>query len=95
MPKYDGTGPQGKGPMTGRGEGYCVLRLPDTDQAPYGFAGIQGTPVSLRTPADRRTGDFWFHRWVESVPWLRWVYAYRRGRHWGRRRTCHSNRITG
>jgi len=25
MPGFDGTGPLGKGPFTGRGEGYCVL----------------------------------------------------------------------
>ena len=24
MPRYDGTGPQGMGPMTGRGMGYCT-----------------------------------------------------------------------
>jgi len=23
MPRYDGTGPRGKGPRTGRGMGYC------------------------------------------------------------------------
>ena len=25
MPNFDGTGPRGKGPMTGCGRGYCVL----------------------------------------------------------------------
>lgn len=29
MPRFDGTGPRGEGPFTGRGEGYCVIRLPD------------------------------------------------------------------
>ena len=29
MPGFDGTGPQGKGPLSGRGEGYCAIRLPD------------------------------------------------------------------
>jgi hypothetical protein len=24
MPRYDGTGPEGQGPMTGRGRGYCA-----------------------------------------------------------------------
>ena len=24
MPRFDGTGPLGKGPFTGRGRGYCV-----------------------------------------------------------------------
>jgi hypothetical protein len=27
MPGFDGTGPNGKGPMTGKGRGYCVVRL--------------------------------------------------------------------
>ncbi|MBN1160493.1 MAG: DUF5320 domain-containing protein [Dehalococcoidales bacterium] len=25
MPNYDGTGPDGKGPMTGLGRGYCII----------------------------------------------------------------------
>ena len=27
MPNFDGTGPDGKGPMTGLGRGYCVLPI--------------------------------------------------------------------
>jgi len=27
MPKLDGTGPQGKGPMTGAGSGDCIIAL--------------------------------------------------------------------
>ena len=27
MPNFDGTGPRGKGPMTGCGRGYCVLPI--------------------------------------------------------------------
>ena len=27
MPNYDGTGPSGKGPMTGCGRGYCVIPI--------------------------------------------------------------------
>ncbi len=45
MPGFDGTGPQGKGPMTGRGMGFCVLKdLKDTGQT-KGLAGIQGIPI--------------------------------------------------
>lgn len=51
MPRFDGTGPQGKGPMTGRSEGYCAVKIPESGQAPYGYAGLQGTPVRLGTPA--------------------------------------------
>ena len=32
MPRLDGTGPDGKGPMTGRGRGYCVMPLNTTEQ---------------------------------------------------------------
>jgi|WetSurMetagenome_2_1015567.scaffolds.fasta_scaffold576618_2 hypothetical protein len=31
MPKFDGSGPSGKGPMTGRGSGYCVIQLNTTE----------------------------------------------------------------
>jgi hypothetical protein len=27
MPGFDGTGPAGRGPFTGRGEGYCAVPL--------------------------------------------------------------------
>ncbi len=27
MPKHDGTGPSGSGPMTGKGEGTCIIPL--------------------------------------------------------------------
>jgi hypothetical protein len=47
MPGFDGTGPQSQGPMTGRGEGYCALRLPGPGQVPQGYAGLQRTPVRL------------------------------------------------
>jgi len=32
MPGFDGTGPHGMGPMTGRGMGYCVISLSTQDQ---------------------------------------------------------------
>ena len=47
MPGFDGTGPQGQGPMTGRGEGYCAIRLPEPGGVPVGYAGWQGSPVRL------------------------------------------------
>lgn len=37
MPRFDGTGPKGRGPLTGRGMGYCAVRLPseaDTGPSP-------------------------------------------------------------
>ncbi len=47
MPAFDGTGPRGLGPMTGRGEGYCALVLPSpgTRDRPYGYTGLSGAPV--------------------------------------------------
>jgi hypothetical protein len=51
MPGFDGTGPRGRGPLTGRGEGYCALVLPADGQAPFGYAGLQGRPVRM----DQRT----------------------------------------
>ena len=49
MPGFDGTGPQGKGPLSGRGEGYCAIRLPDPRSGgqAYGYAGRAGLPVRL------------------------------------------------
>ena len=52
MPGFDGTGPRGLGPMTGRGEGYCAIVLPSpgTAKAPYGYAGLAGVPVGMSYP---------------------------------------------
>jgi hypothetical protein len=51
MPKYDGTGPRGRGPMTGRGEGFCAIRLPQPGQPAFGYAGQQAEPVYLKALA--------------------------------------------
>jgi hypothetical protein len=48
MPGFDGTGPQGRGPMTGRARGYCVLReSKDEPTRMRGFAGVQGRLVDV------------------------------------------------
>ena len=47
MPRYDGTGPQSRGPLTGRGEGYCAIQAPGPGQAVQGYAGLRGVPVRL------------------------------------------------
>jgi len=39
MPFRDGTGPRGMGPMTGRGLGFCAIRIPEH---PYPRAPFQG-----------------------------------------------------
>ncbi len=47
MPGYDGTGPKGLGPMTGRGGGYCLIKIPRTPgESQTGFAGLSGKPVA-------------------------------------------------
>jgi len=48
MPEHDGTGPNGRGPMTGRGGGHCMLKIPQTSKEPLtGFAGRLGQPVRI------------------------------------------------
>ena len=56
MPRGNGTGPLGKGPMTGRGMGYCVVKLPEDGGTPHGFAGAAGRPVGTRAPAAEEIG---------------------------------------
>ena len=47
MPGFDGTGPSGQGPMTGRSRGFCALRISEGNPVKVkGFAGLQGMPVS-------------------------------------------------
>jgi len=72
MPGFDGTGPRGEGPMTGRGEGHCALVLPSEEgRAPYGYAGLEGRPVVLGG-------------WLR-VPWPICALLRGRGRRRGRR----------
>ena len=41
MPGFDGRGPRGQGPMTGRGGGFCLVPLAKQDKRRFaqGFAG--------------------------------------------------------
>ncbi|HUV93206.1 MAG TPA: DUF5320 domain-containing protein [Anaerolineae bacterium] len=88
VPRFDGTGPRGEGPLTGRGEGYCVMRLPKpgTGEATVGYAGMQGTPVqsgrALTWPAAARLPG----QTACLAPWLtnNWRLVWRTSR--GRRR---------
>jgi len=46
MPGFDGTGPLGQGPMTGRGLGFCVLATSEENPNEIqGFVGIGGKPI--------------------------------------------------
>jgi len=48
MPGLDGTGPRGRGPMTGRCRGFCALKVPPKPEEPIsGFAGQAGRPFTL------------------------------------------------
>jgi len=49
MPAFDGTGPRSQGPLTGRGEGYCAIRLPNprSGRVLSGYAGRALVPVRL------------------------------------------------
>lgn len=44
MPRYDGTGPQGGGPMTGRADGYCAVSEAKTGRT-TGYVGLFGRPI--------------------------------------------------
>jgi len=86
MPGFDGTGPRGQGPMTGRGEGHCALVLPESGQAPYGYAGLQGTPVRLGASAAPPTRGALFARRPRPAMRQRRVFGRGRGRGAGRGR---------
>jgi hypothetical protein len=61
MPGFDGTGPLGRGPLTGRARGYCVLRESnDESNHVQGFAGVQGTPVEVELPEGKEVTDMPF-----------------------------------
>ena len=83
MPRFDGTGPQGGGPMTGRGEGYCVLELPGAGEAASGYAGLQGRPVRLEQPGGELGPNRPATAFRSPLLRRRWGRATRRGR--GRR----------
>ncbi len=46
MARFDGTGPLGQGPMTGRGMGFCILKeSKDKPGFVEGLVGMRGIPV--------------------------------------------------
>jgi len=47
MPRFDGTGPDGRGPLTGAGEGFCAVREGGIAPAGViaGLAGASGRPI--------------------------------------------------
>jgi hypothetical protein len=47
MPKFNGSGPNGKGPMTGRCSGYCVIPINTTEEE-IGFLRNQEQALKKR-----------------------------------------------
>jgi hypothetical protein len=85
MPRFDGTGPQGFGPVSGCGEGYCILELREPGQPARGYAGLIGMPVHV--PGGRvrvEAPALWPARWSRTTPWL--APSFVRRRSWARRR---------
>ncbi len=88
MPGFDGTGPRGEGPFSGRGEGYCAVKLPDAPgELAVGYAGQQGRPVRVGTspgqpgrPLPTRP------RWSPRTVWRDPTFWRGRRRGGGRRR---------
>jgi hypothetical protein len=85
MPGFDGTGPLGLGPMTGRGMGYCVMPLPQTrgGRIQYGYAGINGIKVPI-IPPHALSGPY-LSGLASSLPlWRSWFRTgFGRGRRLG------------
>jgi hypothetical protein len=80
MPRFDGTGPRGGGPMTGRGEGYCIMELPEPGRTALGYAGQEGVPFRLEPPAPQIT------------PWPPRALGHRAAFRWGRGRAARQGR---
>lgn len=58
MPGRDGTGPVGKGPMTGARSGSCMLSIPDSPDEPIkGFAGETGWRFAYGGKPQRRKDE--------------------------------------
>ena len=54
MPNFDGTGPQGLGPMTGRGLGPCGGGMRRGFGRGFGFRRVFTTPVTLSKEEEKK-----------------------------------------
>ena len=86
MPGLDGTGPRSEGPMTGRGEGYCAIRLSESGEPAYGYAGVQGTPVRLDAPVTQPVPGADLLCWPRPMARRGGAFRHRHGRRGGRGR---------
>lgn len=56
MPGHDGTGPRGLGPITGKGDGYCVVCIPGDSREPrLGLVGLSGRSAGV-SPSSANSG---------------------------------------
>jgi len=58
MPGFDGTGPMGKGPFTGRGRGFCVVPINNNTGNSSGVGGLQNYPVNFYYPNSQTYNNF-------------------------------------
>jgi len=69
MPGFDGTGPRGLGPMTGRGRGFCVVKLDDEHDLAAGR--LRRSPVGSAAAPGRRELELAQLRarawWIETL----------------------------
>ena len=57
MPRFDGTGPRGTGPMTGRGLGYCVVPIENISGYRRPRSPDADTYAAQQRPSDIRSYD--------------------------------------
>lgn len=79
MPNFDGTGPQGLGPLSGRGEGHCAIRLSESGPAPRGYIGIEGAPVGRGSSSPQPRIGSRITRWMQPIQWLGCTFWRGRG----------------
>ena len=84
MPGFDGTGPLGLGPMTGRGMGYCAIPLPGPGavRIPYGYAGAYQAAAPITHPYNTPYGYPHLVRRISYIPFgrPRFGFGFSRGR---------------
>lgn len=95
MPQFDGTGPRGTGPMTGQGQGYCVVPIDDNSgyrnpNMPYTDTyGAQQRPSGIRSYDPNLSVPLLSRSPITGVCGLRFRargHFFRRCRGFGRRR---------
>jgi hypothetical protein len=86
MPGFDGTGPMGMGPMTGRGQGYCILEIKEESGLRLNntrpMKRSDNPTPSLKIPVERRKKAMmslqpFFYGPIKSCRKRRITYDYR------------------